>query len=214
MENTQLQSFISESRKAKQSDEVIKSQLLKSGWSQDAVNEALTGVSKPVVPVPPPPSSAQPGMWVSFLYIIMFISLYVSATVLGQTLHHFVDKYFKLIKDSYSTFGGFQDTLLRGYLAAMIVTAPILIGLFLFLKKQELKNPVIRNFKSRKILIYFTLVVTFLIAIWRIIRTIFEFLGGEVSVSVVLHTLITLGIAGAIFIYYLIEVREDRKNNV
>jgi len=215
MDDTQLKSFIDQSRKVNVNDEEIKNQLLKSGWPENKVNEALTTVGQPVVPVPPPPPSSQPGMWVSFLYIIMFISLYVSSTALGQTLHYFVDKNFRLIKNAYdySYVGSFQDTLLRGYLAAMIVTAPIFIGLFLYLKKQELKVSIIRNFKSRKMLIYITLIATFLIGVYRIIRTLFEFLNGEVTVGVVLHTLITLGISGAIFVYYLIEVREDRKNN-
>jgi len=214
VDNTQLQSFIDQSRKVNVSDADIKSQLVKSGWNEEEVNSALATGVKTTVPVPPPPPSSQPGMWISFLYIIMFISLYVSATAFGQTLHYFVDKNLALIKDTYSYASNFQDTLLRGYLAAMIVMAPIFIGLFLYLKKQELKAPIIRSFRSRKVLIYLTLIVTFLISIYRIIRTLFEFLNGEVSISIVLHTAITFGIAAAIFIYYLIEVREDRKKNV
>ena len=214
MDNNQLQSFIDQNRKANIGDSEIKSQLVKSGWNEETVNTALTVGTKSVIPVPPPPPNSQPGMWISFLYIIMFISLYVSATSFGQTLHYFVDKNFTLIQASVNYASSFQETLLRGYLAAMIVTAPIFIGLFLYLKKQELKIPTIRSFKSRKALIYFTLLITFLISIYRIIRTLFEFLNGEVSISIVLHTAITLGIASAIFIYYLIEVREDRKKNV
>ena len=55
-----------------------------------------------------------------------------------------------------------NSTLLQGYLAAIIVAYPFFIGLFISLDKQVEMNPGIRNIKTRKTLMYFTIIVNFI----------------------------------------------------
>lgn len=211
MVNSELEKYITEAKEKGASNEIIKSELLKHDWSEVEVTEALNPKGKSVnLPSPPVPRF---GMWVSFQYIILFICLYVSATSLGGILHNGVDKYIQDNLDK--TINGFSrysnDFFLQGYLAGIIVTFPIFIVLFLILKRQIVIKPAIRNLRTRKLLIYATLVITFIFMVAHLITTIYGFLGGNATLRAPAHLGVTLLVAGSIFIYLLNEVREDRK---
>lgn len=211
MANLELERYISEAKTKGVPLDIIKTELVKHGWLEVEVLEALNppqaGISLPPPPVP------RFGMWVSFQYIILFICLYISATSLGGIMHIWVDR---LIKDDITrTISGysssFNDYLLKGYIAGIIVAFPIFAILFFLLKKQLLAKPAVRNLKARKVLIYITLVSTFLIMVGHLISTIFGFLGGDTTLRSSAHLGVTFLVAGSIFVYLLNEVREDRK---
>ncbi len=212
MANSDLLKYIEAARAQKVPDETTKAQLIKSGWSEHDVTDALTPSSASGPSLPPPPVP-QFGMWVSFQYIILFICLYVWATSFGGILHHGVDK---LIKDeldntSLNYYGSVDDWLLKTYIAGISVAFPIFALLFIVLKRQLLNKPAVKNLRARKILIYLTLVGTFLIMLGHVIMTIFNFLGGNTSMRSLGHLGVTFLVAGSIFVYLLNEVREDRK---
>lgn len=213
MPNSELEKYVATSRENKISDDIIKEQLVKSGWNEDDVTAALTPAAS-TVPNTPPPPVPQFGMWVAFQYVILFISLYISASALAGILHIGVDN---SIPDALSNSSGsgystsVNDFLMKAYLACLIVGFPIFAALFIILKRQMLHIPAVRNLRTRKILIYLTLVGTFLLMIGHLIMTIFGFLGGSVTTRSIAHFGITLLVAGSIFVYLLLEVREDRK---
>ncbi|OGH39152.1 MAG: hypothetical protein A3B44_01900 [Candidatus Levybacteria bacterium RIFCSPLOWO2_01_FULL_38_21] len=157
-------------------------------------------------------------MWDAFEHILMFISLYVLATSIALTLYFFIDKWFPgVTTESYYRSSSSNDlnlNLLRGYLAALIVSFPLFAFFFLHITKRTMLNPTIRSIKSRKILIYITLVVAFIIMLYNIISTVYNLLSGNITFNFVLHLLITLSVTGIVFVYYLYQVREDRKINV
>lgn len=212
MPTANLQSYISEMRTKGVADEQIKAELLKHGWPEKDVNAAITPIQSSS-PVPPPPDVSHFGMWIGFLYIILFIALYVTATAFGGILHYAVDE---LIPDKLDTVNlgyGAGQYLMQGYLACLIVGFPIFAVLFLFLKGQTLKNPAIKNLRIRKILIYLTLIGTFLIMLGHIIITVYGLLGGSVTMRAIGHLGVTLFVAGGIFIYFLQDVLGDRKQS-
>lgn len=222
MVNPELEKYINAARERKVSDEVIKSELIKSGWSESDVLEALTSKPSTGIDVPPPPVPRF-GMWVAFQYILLFISLYVTATAVSSILHYAVDDFIrdpldKTGYDRYSGFAGFDYfSLLFGdqlliLLAALIVAFPIFGALFLIVKKEAIAKPAIRGLKTRKILIYITLVITFLILVGHLIGTIYSFLSGTVTTRILAHLVVTFAITGSIFAYLLREVWEDRKS--
>jgi len=222
VQTDQLTSYIKNARTQGLSDAEIKANLIAGGWSEDMVNQGLSGKSTLVVPPPPvptPPSSAsQPKgsltMWDAFEHILLFISLYVLATSLALTLHYFVDKWFSGIgsdSSSYSWWGGFGEVLLRGYLAALIVSFPLFAFLFTLITQRTMRNPALRSLGARKVLIYLTLIGTFIIMLCNVIATVFAFLNGNVTFNFGLHFLVTVGISGYIFAYYVDQVREDRR---
>ena len=213
MPNPELEKFVTTSRENKISDPAIKDQLIKSGWNEDDVTAALTPTISAVPNIPPPPVP-QFGMWVAFQYVILFISLYISASALAGIMHIGVDN---SITDTLSNNYGydysssFNDFFIKAYLASLIVAFPIFAALFIILKRQMLHIPAVRNLRIRKILFYLTLIGTFLLMIGHLILTIFGFLSGSVTGRSIGHFGVTLLVAGSIFIYLLLEVREDRK---
>ena len=213
MPNPDLEKYIISAKEQKVPDQEIKTQLVKSGWSESDVNEALAPKPTNNVNLPPPPVPHF-GMWVTFQYVILFISLYVSATALGGILHNAVTRFISDPLDEtryYSS--GFDDFMLRGYLGAIIVAFPIFAFLFVVLKKQAIEKSGVRNLRARKILIYLTLVGTFIIMIGHLIGTVYGFLGGSVTTRSLAHLGVTFLVAGSIFFYLLNEVREDRKSS-
>ncbi len=99
--------------------------------------------------------------WDAFEHILLFISLYAMATSITFILHLFIDKFVPgITPDSrMSYFSDFQNTLLRGYLATLIVSLPLFSFFFLDVIKRTAKYLKMRNLKSRKTLIYITLLV-------------------------------------------------------
>lgn len=208
MTNIELEKYISTARAQKASDEQILSELIKQGWPEEEVKQVLSPDRNVGLPPPPVPHI---GMWVTFQYIILFICLYASATSLGGILHFAVDK---LLPDKAApTEIGRNALLLQGYLASIIVTYPIFAVLFVMLKKQTLEKPAVRNLKARKVLIYMTLVGTFLIMIIHLISTVYGFLSGRATFNSLAHLGVTFLVAGSIFAYLLSEVAIDRKKS-
>lgn len=216
MANSDLEKYIETARSKNVSDEAIKTELVKSGWPEDEVSAAISPKPSSGIGLPPPPLPRF-GMWVSFQYIILFICLYVFATSVGGIWHEAV---IRLLPDNLqaqeydSYMREAMNGALKGYIAAIVVTYPIFAALFLLLKRQVIQRPLIRNIRARKILIYLTLVVTFLVMISHLILTLIEFLNGSASSRSFAHLGVTFLIAGTIFGYLIHEVAEDRKTHV
>jgi len=85
------------------------------------------------------------------------------------------------------------------------------VFVFLALKKRELIEPRIREFRLRIILIYITLTVTFGIMLCNIISTVYKFLGGDTTLRSLLHLAVTLLVAGSVFVYFIWEVRSNKR---
>jgi hypothetical protein len=232
--NTSLERYIITARAKGHTDNQIKGDLLEAGWDEDLVTGGLKEAGD-LVPPPPPPSSthAKPAKdtksaagaktletdsadkfvkvvpyrsTAGLEYLILFISLWVAAMSLAAVLHGIVDMTFGKGDSFYEGVNSFAT-------AALIVSLPIFSFLFLRLKKQEMVNPDIRRDVNRKNAVQLTLVVTFLIGLGKTIFYIYQLLnignsdvsGVGVFASELLHTIITVGISGLIFVYYWID---------
>lgn len=209
MPNPELVKYITTLRQQLVNDNTIKNTLLSSGWPEDEVLGALI----PQVPLPPAPKKTRFSMWITFQYTIEFITLYIWATAFGGIIHFAIDKNFpdQLKALSYSSMIG--SYVMPGYLSAIIVSYPIFAFLLFILKKQERQNPEIKNIRTRKVLIYFTLIVAFLILVSQLISGVFSFLNGSASLNSFMHILATFLIAGSIFLCLLFSVWDDRKEH-
>lgn len=156
-------------------------------------------------------------MWDTFEHILLFISLGVLATNITMLLHHFVNIWIKVpieVSNNYdfSYYADvFMSTFIRGFMAAIIVSYPVFSFFFLKITKRTLEIPDTRKLKARKTLIYATLVITFLLVLINIISLVYNLLGGNVTLNFVSHFLVTVVVAGLIFVYYLEQIKEDRK---
>lgn len=164
--------------------------------------------------VPPIIPKSKGSMWDAFEHVLLFISLYTLATSIALILYYIVDKWWPAVStDAYSYYyknSEIQSTMLRGYIATLIVSLPIFSFLFLDLAKRMNKNPYLRTITSRRVLIYMTLVITFIIMLINVISTVYSLLGGNITINFFLHLIITLAVSSIIFAYYFYQVREDR----
>jgi hypothetical protein len=222
-----LNTYIQAARKRDLSDRTIRENLVAVGWELSVVEAALAAD----LPVPKPPTgsrvqtsatpatqtgpadntnSSSPTMWDAFEHILMFISMYVLAITIGLTLSLFVEKWFPGAPELYeSGNNSWKLSMLRGYIASLIVSYPLFAFFFLRITKRTMDNPFVRTLKARKFLIYLTLVVAFIIVISNIISIIFNFLNGNVTLNFFLNFLIIVSISSLIFFYYLQQVKED-----
>ncbi len=217
MVDSNLTSYIGKLRAMNVSDETIKEQLVKNSWQETEVQEALLPSSPSTQTILPPPPVPRFSMWISFQYVLLFITLWIWSISMGSIWNYAIDKHIpdNLAKStSYGYMNAFNSTLLQGYLAAIVVAYPFFIGLFISLDKQVGINPGVRNIKTRKILMYFTIIVNFLYMIAMLITTVFGFLGATTSTRTIPHLLVNLIIPGSICMFILQEVREDRKTSV
>lgn len=238
--NQQLLQYINFARDRQVKDQDIRANLIGAGWEVGQVDAALSaGPDAAILPPPPPaPAASSAGVMVGMAapgpavgapiavvqqrttkgleYTIMFLALGASAISLGALLHDMVS----------SGIGGDAGSsdVVSFAASAIIVALPIFAVLFLRLKKAELANPGIRSDASRRHAVQLTLIVTFLWGLGRLIAYIYSllnsgagdssFLGSDNSspAANLLHTLITLTIAGGIFGYYWFD--EHRKDQV
>jgi len=202
------------------------------GWSKADIWQAIAKVYK----LPPPPvapaaklaslstaaadQSTLPdkkprqgsfSLWIAFEYILLFISLYVMAISLGLLWSVFVRRWFPDLElERYSSSYREHISMMLGSMAALVVSWPLFSLFFYDIKKKEISSPGIRDIISRKILIYLTLVVTFVVMTVNLITVINAFLSGSITTQFVALTTIILSISGTIFWYYLGQVRQDR----
>ncbi|HSW47554.1 MAG TPA: DUF5671 domain-containing protein [Candidatus Saccharimonadales bacterium] len=221
MANSSITDYIKKSQSEEKSEIEIRSNLAQAGWDGKSIDDGFHAINNTnAVPTPPSdvprPPTGYANMWDAFEHILMFISLYFMSTAFAMLLHQFTDKWAPGVANTTSYYGYFgltnyYDWILKSSLACVMVTFPLFAYFHLDLNKRTLKNPLLRSIRVRKQLIYFTLIITFLILVKKIIETIFNLLNGDVSMNFVLHLIITVAVSGAVFIFYLHQVKEDRK---
>jgi hypothetical protein len=212
MTKFRIQSFIDNSRSKGKKDEDIKKSLLEAGWDEKQVLNFFDSDDIPPPPPPPPPNKIEiedHSMWDAFQHTLMFISMGIYAVSMNFTLHTYVDVFSQDISEIKNLVYNYSvsSTFLKPLLAAIIVSYPIFAFMFIKIKKQTLKDPSVKYLRSRKRLIYSTLVVTFAVMLGNIIKIVYYFIEGNVSLNFVLHFLVPVIICGLIFKHYLTEVR-------
>lgn len=158
-------------------------------------------------------------------FIFMFISMYFTASAIGMILHYYATRFFKPsgsdVGDSiWSIFGYLMGSSGVDYVspvvyysAALIVAFPVFATLFLIMTKRTMENPEIRELKARKYLIYFTLIITFILILYKVISLVFSLLTGNINMDFFSHFLITVGVSGVIFAYCITQAIGDHKQN-
>lgn len=89
----------------------------------------------------------------------------------------------------------------------VLIAVPSYLLTAWLLAKDLLANPEKREFKLRKWLIYFTLFVSAVTIIIDLITFVYNFLSGEITTRFFLKILVVLLIAGAVFGYYMWDLK-------
>lgn len=145
----------------------------------------------------------------TFLHLLAIITLYASATALLTLCFQFVNEWLPdpAFTDRFINARGIHNAM-RFAIASLIVVFPAYIGTSWLLAKDTAIHPEKRNLGIRKWLIYFTLFVGALIIGGDVISVIYNYLQGEFTSRFFLKALSLLLVTGAIFSYYLQDVKK------
>ncbi|MDP3052972.1 MAG: DUF5671 domain-containing protein [bacterium] len=144
-----------------------------------------------------------------FLHLFAIIMLYVSTANFLTLIFQYINI---LLPDKLSQIGyqaSYHSDLIRFAISSVIIVFPALILISWLLNKNYKKEPAVREMKSRKWLIYFTLFLAGLVIVGDFISIIWNFMGGEITFRFILKSLSVLFVSGLIFGYYLWDIRRE-----
>lgn len=188
----------------------ISQALSAAGWRPDEITAALALYAEAEFPVPVPRRKPYLSARETFIYLVLFVCLYISAWAFGALLFEFVNRG---LPDPLRLYENWDDTQLRMSVAMLIVAFPIYLWLSSLMTKAIRLDPDKRGSKIRKWLTYLTLFVAAATIIGDLITLFFNLLGGELTLRFFLKVVVVLVIAGAIFGWYLWSLKSEEKTS-
>ena len=211
--NTDLSLFVRKALEKGASRKDIAKALTSSGWQADEVKDALEAYAEYPFVVPVPHRKPYLNAHDAFLYLIMFFTLYISAFSFGAIIFQFIARWFPDALDLASGNNGVNLQAIRSSLAAIIIAFPIFLWISSILNNAIRKNPEKRGSKIRKWLTYITLFIAATVIIGDLIGLVLNYLGGALTTPLTLDIITIAAVAGAIFGYYLWDLRSDEKES-
>lgn len=143
-----------------------------------------------------------------FLHILAILALYVSAGSFMALIFQYINVLIPdpLERGGYYTLQSSYQTI-RWSIATLVVVFPAYVASSWYLNKLYLENSARRELKSRRWLFYFTLFAAAGFIIGDLVTLIFNLLGGELTLRFFLKILTVFFVAGAVFYYYLWELK-------
>lgn len=139
-----------------------------------------------------------------FLHLLAIITLYWSAasfiTLLFQYINYFIPDVLE---------PRFFANPLRFAISSLVIVYPVFIFVSWLLYKSYAQDIEKREFRLRKWLIYFTLFATSLLIIGSLVSVINRYLQGDLTLKFVLKAFSIILVAGAVFGYYIDDVRRE-----
>lgn len=162
------------------------------------------------------PEKPHPHMWDALEHILFFVNLIVLFASISLILDFFIDKWFPTLIDiatdrNNQYLVSISNSLLRLYIAGMLVSYPIFSFLLLKITKRMQTCPEIHTIRSRKAVIYLSLFISLLTIIGSSIMVVYNFINGGITLNFILHFLVTLIINLGILIYFLNQISIDKK---
>jgi hypothetical protein len=186
----------------------IEDTLLAARWPRDEVRgvfDLFADVDFPLpVPRPRPYLSARE----AFIYLVLFTLLYLCAWSLGALLFQFVDRAFPDPAQASVTRDFVLDTV-RWSVAALLIAFPGYLVLSRRTYSAARRDPEKRKSKVRKWLTYLTLFLAAGVLLGDVITLVYHLLEGELTARFLLKVAAVAGVAGAIFGYYLWDLKQD-----
>ncbi|MEY4722841.1 MAG: hypothetical protein RLZZ324_354 [Candidatus Parcubacteria bacterium] len=204
----ELQSFVKEALGKGLPRTDIRKALLDAKWEEQEVDGALALYAEVPFAIPVPRRKPYLSAREAFMYLVLFMTLYISAFNLGSLLFDFINRAFPD-----ATQGNYYDpSTLRFAVASLIVAFPLYLWLSSLMQRAITRDPEKKTSKIRGWLTYLTLFVTAGIIIGDVIALLFNLLGGELTARFLLKVLVVGFIAGMIFGYYLWDSRKSEKS--
>lgn len=142
-----------------------------------------------------------------FLHLLNIFTFYLSVVSFITLYIKYISTLFPDILNFYFT--GIANSV-RLSTSILVIAIPVYILTSWLLEKDLTRNPKRRELKLRKWLTYFTLFISAVMIIVDLIMFVFNFLSGELTIQFFLKVLVVLLVAGAVFGYYVWDLK--RKN--
>lgn len=143
-----------------------------------------------------------------FLHLFNIFTFYLSVIAFITLWVQYINKLFPDALNYYYT--NISDTVSWAS-AALLITIPFFIASCWLLEKDNKKFPEKRDFQLRKWLLYFTLFLAGITFVIDLITFVMYFFRGELTTRFFLKVLVVLLVAGAVFAYYLWELKRQEK---
>lgn len=143
-----------------------------------------------------------------FMYLLVVVVLTMSAVSLGALLFDFVNIYLPDPVRAVCAYDGCTGAV-NTEVAVLLVAFPVLVWAWRFIRRDVQADPTKSGLWVRRWMLYLTLFVSGLTTIIDLISLINGWLNGELTLQFFLKVLVVLGIAVAIFSYFLRELRQE-----
>ncbi|MCD9028821.1 DUF5671 domain-containing protein [Luteimonas sp. BDR2-5] len=203
-----LEGFVGEALAKGADREAIAAAATGAGWPVEQVRSALDAWAEVpfVVPVPRPRPSLSARD--AFLYLVMFATLYVSAWQLGSLLFDLINHTFPDPADPDYRVQRIGQSM-RWAASSVVIAFPVFVFVARLLSREIARNPLKRLSPVRRWLTYMTLFLAATALVGDMIALVYNVLGGELSVRFLLKVAVAGAIAGAIFAFYLLDLRRE-----
>ena len=204
--NEDLAVFVRDALAEGVSRKEIEAVLGRAGWAAPQVQAALTAFADVEFSIPVPRPRSHLSARNAFMRLTLFAALYLSAYSLGFLLFQLINSAFP---DPAMPMPPHVDDEMRWAAASLIVAVPVFLSLSRLTDRQRRSDATERGSQDRRWLTYLTLFVAALVVIGDVITLIYNGLGGELTMRLVLKGLTVGAIAGSVFGYYLWDIKVD-----
>jgi len=201
-----LLQFVKESLGRGLTRDQIDAALLRAGWPADQVKRALGSYATVEFPVPVPRPPEEGAGREAATYVLLFVTLAISAFNLGSLLFELINRAFP---DPAAVTRPFTLEAVRWSVASLVVTFPIFLYVAMLVDRQVRADPLKRASRRRRNVTYLALVLTAAILIGVFITLVYNLLGGDLTARFLLKALTVAGISGSIFIFGLRDLRRS-----
>jgi hypothetical protein len=182
--------------------------LAQAGWEADEIARALAAFADLEFPIPVPRPRPYLSAREAFLYLVLFSTLYLSAFHLGSLVFQLIDHALPDPADLPEAAERIRQSI-RWAVSSLAIAFPIFLFVSRLLGRAIAADPTKRASRVRKWLTYLTLFVAASVIIGDLTTLLYSFLGGELTLRFALKAAAVGAIAGAVFGYYLRDLRRE-----
>lgn len=139
-------------------------------------------------------------------HIFTIVALYASMISLSAVIFQLINFYFP---DPLFEYGRSAKNALRWPVSVLTIMFPLYLWANSFLQKDVVKYSDKRELKTRKWLLYITLLIAVLVIAGDLIALIFRYLEGEFTIRFFLKAVSVFLLAGSVFLYYGWNVKKE-----
>jgi hypothetical protein len=207
--NEEVTAFLKEGLERGMPRAQLEEALLDTGWPRDQVRGALSGFADVTFPIPVPRPKPYLSAREAFVYLVLFVTMYVSAFSLGSLVFEFINTAFPDPAIDPAVAREMGREAMRLSLSLLIVTFPVFAFVSWRNDRSIRDDPNRRLSKVRRWLTYLTLFVGACTLIGVVTSIVYNLLGGEMTTRFILRVLTVGGITGSLFGYFLRDIRNE-----